>query len=403
MTSAAPAAAGKPRLPPLLNIIALATFAASLSTRAMDPVLPHVADDLSVTVATAAGLSAVTAFSFAIVQPLIGAAADIFGKGRLMLVCLVLLGISNVAGALCTSYTALFVTRIFAGIASGGVFPVALGMASDLVPVPQRQVAIGRTIAGTMAGNLLGASFAGVIGDLVGWRGVLVVLGALVLAVSIAVGLGFQRGDAIATSRRMKLTDLRRGYREIFSNSNARVCYSAVFIEGCCVLGLFPYVAAFLFELGETRLSIAGLVIAGFAVGGLFYTMTVSRFLALIGVRGMMISGALLVAAQIVAVGLGPDWRIQLLSFVAMGWEFYMLHGCLQVFASQLSEQARATALSLHSFFFYMGQTAGPVAYGVSLSWAGKFPTLAANAVVIAILGLVCARLLAATAGSRAA
>ena len=33
------------RLPPALNIIALATFSASLSARALDPVLPHVADD----------------------------------------------------------------------------------------------------------------------------------------------------------------------------------------------------------------------------------------------------------------------------------------------------------------------------------------------------------------------
>jgi predicted MFS family arabinose efflux permease len=402
MTSVTSGVDGKHKLPPLLNIIALATFAASLSTRAMDPVLPHVANDLSVTVATAAGLSAVTAFSFAIVQPLIGAAADVFGKGRLMLVCLVLLGISNLAGALCTSYSALFLTRIFAGVASGGVFPVALGMASDLVPASQRQVAIGRTIAGTVSGTLLGASFSGVIGDLVGWRGVLVVLGVLVLTASIAVGLGFRRGNAITTSRQMRFTDLRHGYRQIFSNPNARVCYSAVFIEGCCVLGLFPYVAAFLFELGETRLSVAGIVIAGFAVGGLFYTMTVSRFLSLLGVRGMMISGAMLVAAQIVAVGFGPDWRVQVLSFIVMGWGFYMLHGCLQVFASELSEQARATALSLHSFFFYMGQTAGPIAYGVSLSWTGKFPTLAANAIVIAILGFVCARLLVGKAGARA-
>jgi predicted MFS family arabinose efflux permease len=402
MTSVMSAVDGKHKLPPLLNIIALATFAASLSSRAMEPVLPHVADDLSVSVATAAGLSAITAFSFAIVQPLIGAAADVFGKGRLMLVCLVLLGISNLAGALCTSYSALFLTRVFAGVASGGVFPVALGMASDLVPASQRQVAIGRTIAGTVSGTLLGASFSGVIGDLVGWRGVLVVLGVLVLTASIAVGVGFRRGNAITTSRQMKFTDLRHGYRQIFSNPNARVCYSAVFIEGCCVLGLFPYVAAFLFELGETRLSVAGIVIAGFAVGGLFYTMTVSRFLSLLGVRGMMISGAMLVAAQIVAVGFGPDWRIQVLSFILMGWGFYMLHGCLQVFASELSDQARATALSLHSFFFYMGQTAGPIAYGVSLSWTGKFPTLAANAVVIAILGFVCARLLVGKAAKRA-
>ncbi len=42
------------RLPPALNIIALATFAASLSVRALDPVLPHVADEFGVSIATAA-------------------------------------------------------------------------------------------------------------------------------------------------------------------------------------------------------------------------------------------------------------------------------------------------------------------------------------------------------------
>ena len=50
-----------------------------------------------------------------------------------------------------------------------------------------------------------------------------------------------------------------------------------------------------------------------------------------------------------------------------MGWGFYMIHGCMQVFASELSVEARATALSLHSFFFFMGQTVGPIAYGFGI------------------------------------
>jgi predicted MFS family arabinose efflux permease len=254
-----------------------------------------------------------------------------------------------------------------------------------------------------MSGNLLGASFSGVIGDLVGWRGVLIALGVLMVIASVAVGAGFRRSNAIATSRQMKFADLRHGYGQIFRNPNAKVCYSAVFVEGCCVLGLFPYVAAFLFELGETKLSIAGIVIAGFAVGGLFYTMTVSRFLPRLGERGMMIVGGSLVATQIVAIGFGPDWRIQMLSFILMGWGFYMLHGCLQVYASELSEEARATALSLHSFFFFMGQTAGPIAYGLSLSAIGKLPTLTVSAAIILVLGFVCARLLVGRAATRAA
>src|SRR5713226_8532524 len=226
------------RLPPALNIIALATFAASLSARALDPVLPHVAGEFGITIATAASFAAAFAFTFAIVQPVLGAAADLFGKARLMIGCLVLLGFANILGALSTSFSLLFATRILAGIGSGGVFPIALGLTSDLVAPEKRQVAIGRTLAGAMTGNLLGASASGIIGDFLGWRGVLAVLGVLVILASAAVTTGF-RGAALArTPAKINLGVLRHGYRTIFANPNARVCYTAVFIEGCCVLGL---------------------------------------------------------------------------------------------------------------------------------------------------------------------
>jgi predicted MFS family arabinose efflux permease len=77
-----------------------------------------------------------------------------------------------------------------------------------------------------------------------------------------------------------------------------------------------------------------------------------------------------------------------------MGWGFYMIHGCMQVFASELSVEARATALSLHSFFFFMGQTVGPIAYGFGIQNLGKMPTLLAGAVVMVALGIACTRLL---------
>ena len=383
-------------MPPALNIITLATFAASLSVRALDPVLPHVADDFGVNIATAASFAAVFAFTFAIIQPAIGAAADLFGKARLMTICLVLLGVANLLGALSTSFPLLFVTRILAGIGSGGVFPVALGLTSDLVGPEKRQLAIGRTLAGSMTGNLLGASASGLIGDLLGWRGVLAVLGTLVLVAAVAVAAGF-RGAALTRPPKTNLSALKHGYRTIFANPNARVCYSAVFIEGCCVLGLFPFIASFLFALGETSLSIAGIVIAGFAIGGLFYTMTVSRFLPAIGVRGMMVAGATLVGSQLIATSFGFGWKTQALCMLFMGWGFYMIHGCLQVFASELSVEARATALSLHSFFFFMGQTVGPIAYGFGIQHVGKTPTLVTAAAVIIALGVACGQLLRQT------
>ena len=344
-------------------------------------------------IATAAGFAAVFAFTFAIVQPVLGAAADLFGKARLMIVCLVLLGLANILGAMSTSFPLLFATRILAGIGSGGVFPVALGLTSDLVGPDKRQVAIGRTLAGSMTGNLLGASalrpdrrFPRLARRARGAR----------RAGRRGVGRGrrrLSRRGADASAADQPVGAPARLPHHLHQSERA-ICYSAVFIEGCCVLGLFPYLAAFLFELGETSLSIAGIVIAGFAVGGLFYTMTVSRFLPRLGVKGMMIAGASLVGLQLAVIAFGPGWKIQALSLLFMGWGFYMIHGCLQVFASELSVEARATALSLHSFFFFMGQTVGPIAYGFGIQNVGKMPTLLTSAAVMVALGFACARLL---------
>jgi len=47
--------------------------------------------------------------------------------------------------------------------------------------------------------------------------------------------------------------------------------------------------------------------------------------------------GALDARAKLVsAVAIGPEWRLQTLSLIFMGWGFYMIHGSLQVFASEL-------------------------------------------------------------------
>jgi predicted MFS family arabinose efflux permease len=110
--------------------------------------------------------------------------------------------------------------------------------------------------------------------------------------------------------------------------------------------------------------------------------------------KGMMIVGAALVGIQLIATAFGPGWKLQFLCMLMMGWGFYMIHGCIQVFASELSVEARATALSLHSFFFFMGQTVGPIAYGFGLQHGGKALTLGTAAACMIVLGFACAQLL---------
>src|SRR6476646_11955536 len=136
-----------------------------------------IAESLGIDVATAALLASAYTFPYALVQPALGVTGDFFGKTRLMHLCLLVVSMAALVCALATSFSLLVAMRVAAGLVAGGIFPVAMALVGDLVPVNQRQVAIGRLLAVGLTGNLIGASIAGVIGDFLGWRGVFAILG----------------------------------------------------------------------------------------------------------------------------------------------------------------------------------------------------------------------------------
>ena len=148
--------------------------------------VPQIAADLLVDVKTAALLSTAFTLPYALTQPVLGTIADFFGKTRLMNMSLLIVSITALICAVATSFELVFGMRVAAGLVAGGVFPVAMALVGDLVPIHQRQVMIGRLLAVGLTGNVLGAAIAGVIGDLFGWRGIFVITGAFGLIVTVA-------------------------------------------------------------------------------------------------------------------------------------------------------------------------------------------------------------------------
>ena len=145
-----------------------------------------IAADLAIDVKTAALLSTAFAFPYALIQPVLGVTGDFFGKTRLMNVCVLVMAICGAhLRALRPTSRCWSPCAIVAGLVAGGVFPVAMALFGDLVPMNQRQVAIARLLGIALTANVLGASIAGVIGDLFGWRGVFAILGRFRFAVSV--------------------------------------------------------------------------------------------------------------------------------------------------------------------------------------------------------------------------
>jgi MFS transporter, DHA1 family, inner membrane transport protein len=167
-----------------------------------------------------------------------------------------------------------------------------------------------------------------------------------------------------------------------------------VFIEAIFIHGLFPYVAILLVASGETRASMAGIVIAAFGMGGVVYSLSVPVLVAAIRERTLMIVGGTMAAAALAVIAVNFPWYVQAGLFSLFGFGFYLLHGSIQVHVTELSQTARGTAASLHSCFFYLGQATGPVVYGFGFAHFGEDPSLLTGAVMVLAVGLTCAALL---------
>src|SRR5437868_2752082 len=102
----------------VLTIVTLAVLAASVSVRSVDPVLPQLADDVGVDIHQAALLATAFALPYAIMQPVLGAGADLFGKTRLITICLFVLIAAAFVGGIATNLYVLLVSRIVAGTAA---------------------------------------------------------------------------------------------------------------------------------------------------------------------------------------------------------------------------------------------------------------------------------------------
>jgi predicted MFS family arabinose efflux permease len=377
----------------LILRLSLIGFITALASRATDPIIPPIAHDIQVDPNAVALLATAFALPFALVQPVLGPIGDMVGKVRVMIACLAVTILTMLVSGLATDFTTLLLARVVAGIAGGGIFPVGIAVIGDLVPVKERQVAIARWLTAVITGNLIGSSLAGVIGDLLGWRGVFFVITALGV-VALGVAIVSLREAARVKPAGLSFSGFSAGYGKVFANPRAKVCFSAVFVEGIVIFGLFPFIALLLLAAGEPRASIAGLVIAGFSGGGVIYALLVPRLVARWRPDQLMIAGGIIAAFSLGIVAFDFAWPVQLAAFTLLGFGFYTLHASIQVQATELSPGARGAAMSMHSFFFFVGHASGPVLYGLGFVRLGSALTIALAALIIMAVGFVCARLL---------
>jgi MFS family permease len=363
---APPAEAGGTRR--LIMVLGLACLASVVAMRAFDPLVGVLAVEFETSVASIALLSTAFALPYALVQPVLGPLGDAAGKRRVIRICLVAMAAALAVAALAPGLVSLTALRVLAGAAAGGIFPLAIAAVGDQVPIDRRQVALSRLLVAGLTGSAGGGLMAALLEPLIGWRGVTLVCAGIALA-----GLPMLRDPpgARPPGRRLDFAEALRRYRQILGLRAARVLYGSVFVEGMLIFGVFPFIAPTLAERGHGGAAEAGLAISAFALGGFVFALLAGWMVRRLGQTRMMRIGGVLAAFGMLVQALAPSAWALAAGCLSLGLGFYMMHSSIQTRVTEVAPGARGTAVSMHTFSFFLGQALGPAAMGLGRGAVG--------------------------------
>lgn len=163
----------------------LATF--SVVTTEMLPVglLTSIAQSLQTSTGTAGLMISLPALLAALFAPLVVLASGGVDRREILCGLLALLVLANVASALAPSMIWMLLARGLVGFCMGGIWAIAGGLASRLVPAASVGLASSIIFGGVAAASVLGVPLGAWMGEMAGWRwafGGMAMLSALVLA-----------------------------------------------------------------------------------------------------------------------------------------------------------------------------------------------------------------------------
>ena len=172
----------------VLAVLLTASFTLAVDFSILNVALPSIGADVGFSIENLQWVATAFALTAAGLTLFFGRISDLFGRRRLFLGGIALLGVSSIAGGLAEAPAVLIAARVAQGLATAAVAPAALSLLITSFPEgPLRERALGLNGALMAAGFTTGAILGGVLSDLLSWRWAFfinVVVAVAVLAVA---------------------------------------------------------------------------------------------------------------------------------------------------------------------------------------------------------------------------
>lgn len=320
----------------------------------------------------------------ALVAPLIGAVADMWGRKRLIVAGALLLVLPTVAIAWADGLPAILALRFLQGLCMPAIFTVTMAYVGEEWPPAQVPEVVSLYTAGTALGGVSGRLVTAVAADFVGWRDAFIVLGAVNLAAGLLIwallppARGWRPSGSLVDTLRAAAGHLGNPRLVATFGIGFTILFSlvATFTYGTFHLAGWPYdlsatgqgLVFLVYLLGSVAAPVGGKVIARIgAVRGL--AMAVGGVCLGLGV-------ALLPSLPVIVAGLG-----------IMVCGIFICQTASISMISATAKTSRSAAMGLYVTLYYVGGSLGAVV--PSAAWhAFAWPGVVAIVMLVSLGGL---------------
>ncbi|MGW3770885.1 MFS transporter [Actinomadura verrucosospora] len=343
---------------PAVCAVALGTFLLVTAEQLPIGLLTSVESALSVSEGTAGLMVTVPSIVAGFAAPLVPMVVRSLDRRILLVGLMTLMTVANLGSALAPTFAVLVGSRVLVGIAIGGFWAVAAGLAVRLAAPADVPRATAVIFGGVGAANVFGVPLGTLVGDLTGWRIAFSSLSALALVTLIALPAVLPRLVASQAVRPELLMEQLR-------NPGVRVGIIATVLLVFGHFAAYTFVSPALQKLSGIDERYVGPLLFGFGAAGMIGNFVAGSALSRRVHRNVLTIAVTMTAAMPLFLLLGRTAVGGALLLIVWGLAFGGVSVGLQTWMIKTAPQAVEAASSLWVAVFNLSIGFGALAGGV--------------------------------------
>lgn len=367
----------------MILVLGFMAFLANGDNYAAAPLLLNIAQDLHLSVETAA--ISVTAYmlAFGAFTLIFGPLADRFGKVRVINIAAIGTAIFSILGGFAYNLTSLIVFRAVNGAFGAGIFPVTMALVGQSFDDQNRHKALGKVMGMMFLGAATATIVGGVLAYFGSWRLVYIAygVGELILAL---VMLKILEKDAPVVGRLNYVA----AYKEPLTNFKFMRLVLTIFLIGFSVFGTFTYSGKLLQGISGYTVLGVGLILSLFGIGTVLGGRIAPIAKAKLGSKYYLLTG---IVGALALMGLSFSTNLYVLGVALFffGVAFICFQSTLIATAQGILTKAKGTAMSIASFNMFIGGAVGTSVNAKLISSFGISRIYLIAAVLMFVVGIL--------------